>query len=278
MSIITISRGSYSRGKEIAEKVAKKLGYECIARETLLEASKQYRVPEIRLIRAIQDAPSILERFGYGKEKYIAYIQAALARHVQKDNVVYHGLAGHFLLKGISHVLKVRVISDMEDRVRLEMERENISRKEALNIIKKDDNERRKWSRHLYGIDTTDPSLYDLVLHIHKLTVDDAVDIICHTTGLKHFQKTPQSQKKMNDLLLACEVKVALMDIKPDINVTADDGLVLVKTKAPLQQEEDWVHEMRRIAKTIPGVKEIQFDILPSSIFWVGVKEKNSGS
>jgi hypothetical protein len=32
MSIITISRGSYTKGKEIAEKVAKKVGYECIAR------------------------------------------------------------------------------------------------------------------------------------------------------------------------------------------------------------------------------------------------------
>jgi len=274
--IITISRGSCSRGKEIAEKVAKKLGYECIARDMLLEASEQFHVPEIRLVQAIHDAPSILDRFGYGKERYIAYVQAALARHVQKDNVVYHGLAGHFLLKGISHVLKVRVIANLEDRASIEMEREHISRKEALLILKKDDNERRKWSRHLYGIDTTDSSLYDLVLHIHKITVDDAVDIICHTAGLKHFQKTPQSQKKMNDLLLACEVRAALIEVKPDIKVTTDDGIVLVKTKAPLQQEEDWVHEMKRIAETIPGVKEIHFDILPTSLF--GVRDKDSGS
>ena len=36
MSIITISRGSYSKGKEIAEKVAEELGFECIAREIIL--------------------------------------------------------------------------------------------------------------------------------------------------------------------------------------------------------------------------------------------------
>jgi len=127
MSIITISRGSYSRGKEIAEKVAQKLDYEYIARETLLEASEHFSIPEIRLVRAIHDAPSILDRFVYGKERYIAYIQAALLRHVRKDNVVYHGLAGHFLLPGISHVLKIRIISDWDDRVALEMEREHIS-------------------------------------------------------------------------------------------------------------------------------------------------------
>ena len=68
MAIVTISRGSYSRGKEIAEKVAQKLGYECIAREALIEASEQFNIPEIKLVRAIHDAPSILDRFAYGKK------------------------------------------------------------------------------------------------------------------------------------------------------------------------------------------------------------------
>lgn len=35
MGIITISRGSYSRGKEIAEKLSQKSGYDCISREIL---------------------------------------------------------------------------------------------------------------------------------------------------------------------------------------------------------------------------------------------------
>lgn len=38
MGIVTISRGSFSHGKEIAEKVAIELGYEAISREILLEA------------------------------------------------------------------------------------------------------------------------------------------------------------------------------------------------------------------------------------------------
>ena len=100
MSIITISRGSYSRGKEVAEKLAQALGYQCLSRDILLEASERYNIPEIKLIRAIHDAPSILERFTYRKEPYVAYIRAALLHQAQKDNLVYHGLAGHFLLKG----------------------------------------------------------------------------------------------------------------------------------------------------------------------------------
>ncbi|MGO9691663.1 MAG: cytidylate kinase family protein, partial [Syntrophobacteraceae bacterium] len=51
MAIITISRGSYSNGKEVAEKVAQKLGYKCYAREVILEASKEFNIPEIKLVK-----------------------------------------------------------------------------------------------------------------------------------------------------------------------------------------------------------------------------------
>ena len=43
MSIITISRFSRSQGETIAEKLAAKLEYECISREVLLEASKEFK-------------------------------------------------------------------------------------------------------------------------------------------------------------------------------------------------------------------------------------------
>ena len=81
MAIITISRGFYYSGKEVAEKLAEKLGYDCISREILLDASAEYNVQEIKLIRAIQDAPSILERLTRQKEKYVAFIRAALLKH-----------------------------------------------------------------------------------------------------------------------------------------------------------------------------------------------------
>ena len=96
--VITISRGSYSRGKEVAEKVASELGYECISRDILLEASEEFNIPELRLVRALHDAPSVLERFTHGRERYVSYIRKALLQRIRKDNVVYHGLAGHYFL------------------------------------------------------------------------------------------------------------------------------------------------------------------------------------
>jgi len=207
MSIITISRGSYSHGSEVAEKVAKRLGYGCISRDVLIAVSDEFNVSEVKLKRAIGKSPSILERYTFGREKYIAYIQAAILEHLRKDNVVYHGFAGHFFVKDIPHVLKVRIIADMEKRVKCMMARENVSSKEAETMVNEVDEERRKWSRKLYGIDTWDSSLYDLVINIEKITVDDAVEAICSMVKLKPFQTTPESQRQMDDLAIEARKK-----------------------------------------------------------------------
>ena len=55
MAIITISRGSYSKGNSVAEKVAQTLGYRCTGREVILEASKEFNIPEVKLVRAIHN-------------------------------------------------------------------------------------------------------------------------------------------------------------------------------------------------------------------------------
>jgi cytidylate kinase len=208
MSIITISRGSYTHGGKVAEKVAQKLGYGCISRELFLEISDEYNISQIKLIRAICDAPSFLERYTFGREKYINYIRAAILEHLSKDNIVYHGFAGHFFLKDIPHALKVRIIADMKYRIECMMNREGVSEKKAEIMVNKVDEERRRWSQKLYGIDTWDSRLYDLVINIEKITIDDAVDIIFNTVNLSPFQTTPESQKLMDGLVVEAKKRV----------------------------------------------------------------------
>lgn len=267
MAIITISRGSFSRGKEVAEKVAKKLGYDCISRDILLDASEHFNTPEIKLVRAIHDAPSILDRFARGKDKYITFFQASLLKYLKEDNIVYHGLAGQFFVRGVSHVLKVRIISDIEDRVRCEMEREKISADEAMRLIKKDDEQRRKWSHHLYGIDTTDSSLYDLVIHVRKITVDDAADIICHTVSSDHFKTSPESRKIIHDLVMAAEVKAAVFELNPNIEVSANDGIVRIIAKVHDAHRMTLEDELKQSAKTVRGVREVLTEMVPITLY-----------
>lgn len=263
MSIITISRGSYSKGKEVAEKVSTRCGFECISRDILLEASETFKVPEIHLVRAIHDAPSMFGRLGFNRKQYIAYIQMALLDRMRYDNVVYHGLAGHFFVRHIPHVLKVRIIADLDERIKLEMERESISGKEARRIINKDDQERRKWSMSLYGIDTADCRLYDLVIHINQITVDHAVDIICETVKLEEFQTTAESQKLIEDIYLNARVTNAVIDLPYEFDVCADSGIVVIRVDAPMTAERAIYNELHDKLKDIPDVKEIRLSVVP---------------
>ena len=267
MAIITISRGSYSKGKEVAERLADRLGYACVSRDLLVETSEHFNIPEIKLVRALHDAPSVLERFTYGKERYLAYITSTLFHHAQRDDMVYHGLAGHFILGDVKHVLNVRILANIEDRVRLEMERENISYKDALRVIKKDDYERRQWSLKTFGVDTWDASLYDLVIHIGKLTTDDAVKLICQALESDRFKTTPESQKELDDLALAARVKAELVDLVPGANVSAREGTVYVDAKATLTQEAQITDEIKALVDEVPGVKDIKVHVSPRTVY-----------
>jgi cytidylate kinase len=247
MAIITISRESYSRGDEVAEKVASRLNYDCISREVILEASKRFNIPEMKLIRAIHDAPSVLDLFYHSKQAYIAYIRSALTQRLKQDNVVYHGLAGHLLLKGVAHVLKVRITANLEDRIATEMTRESIRENEARMLLLKDDQERLKWSKSLYSVEPWDSSLYDLVIGINKLNVENAVDLICQAASCEQFKATESSRHIMDDIALACQIKAALVDQFSDVAVTSEYGNIIIYTK----NQERLGHKLRDKVKTL---------------------------
>ena len=236
MSIVTISRGSYSRGKEVAEALAKELGYRCISREILLEASRQFNIPEIKLVKALHDAPLFYEHFQSDRGAYLNYIKAAFYRYMEEGNVVYHGLAGHFFMQDISHVLKVRINARMGVRVKEEMKRESCSEAEARAKLKKDDLARRKWSKRLYGVDTSDSRLYDMVLCVDSLTVGDIVEVLAETIRKEQFRESKQSIKELRKRALEAQVKAMALPVSPnahvqlvnnsDIHLSQVDGLL----------------------------------------------------
>lgn len=266
MSIITISRRSFSQGSKVAEKVADKLGYDCFSREILLDASNRYNIPELKLSHALEDSPGILDKFSYGREKYLAYIRAALLKKLQSDNVVYHGYAGHLTLQGISHVLKTQLIGNIEDRINLYIKETGGTREKAVEFLNKLDDQRRKWAKSLHGIDNWNSTLFDLVVNMNRMGVNEAAEVITGTVGMQCFQTSPESQKRMDDLCLAVEVKAALMETRPDAEVSAKNGSVHIETKDDVEDEhlnQEIKQELNDLIREIPGVKETEIRIVP---------------
>ena len=82
MSVITISRGSFSGGKMLGECLADSLGYRCIDRDVIVERAAAYGVPQEDLRDAMSRPPSFWDRFRHRKYLYLTLIQAALTEEV----------------------------------------------------------------------------------------------------------------------------------------------------------------------------------------------------
>lgn len=271
MAIISISRGTFSGGKAIAERVAGRLGYPCLGREeVLLEAGRDYGISERELTEAVNQPPPFWQQVPGRRVAYLMCLTAALLHRAEGGNLVYHGHAGHFLLSSISHVIRVRVIADMEYRLKAAMERMSLKRDEALVYIDRVDKERIKWTRFLYGIEWGDPSQYDLVLNIERMTLEGASLAITSMAQLDDFKVTSQSQKAFEDLQVTSGVWAALVRDErtkaASVQVLANNGVVTITGKASASKVVDAIP---MVAGKVPGVKEIRNEVgIGSDWYW----------
>jgi cytidylate kinase len=259
MAIITISRGTFSGGLILAEKLAEKLGYRCVGREEIVEtAARKYGVSEEKLLKAMLKGPSPLRRFTYEREEYLAYVQAVLCEDAKNDNMVYHGNAGHFLLKGVPHVLRVRIVAPMAQRIKFVVERQQLLPDEAVKYIEKIDKQRINWTKFLYGVDWRSPELYDIVFNLENENISFIVSMIEHAVQQEPFKATPEAQRAMDNLTLSSLIRAAIASNPQtrdaSITIAADGDKVRIQGKAKTQEVVDTI---TRMAFTVLGVKEV---------------------
>jgi cytidylate kinase len=267
MSVITISRGSFSGGKMLAECLAQSLGYRCVDREVIVERAAARGVSQEELRDALQKPPTFLDRLQHKKYLYLVLIQAALVEEVRTGQAVYHGNAGHLLLRGGPHILRVRIIAPLEFRLKMAQDRLKLSRAEALEHIQKMDQDRRKWTQYLYGVDWGDPANYDIVLNLEFLDITEACKTVTVLARQRCFEFTPCCQAAMNDLALASRVRTELALASAtshlEFEVDAKDGAVRIRGGVSSLRE---VGEIRVIAGTVPGVTSLNLDELASPV------------
>ncbi len=263
MPIITISRGSFSGGKMLSECLSSRLGYRCIDRDQVIRKATQWGVSQDDLRTAIEKPPSFLGQSQHTKYLYLAFIQAALTEEVRHGDAIYHGLAGHLLLGKGPHVLRTRIIAPMEFRIAKVQHRLRYNRKQAVAYIVKMDEDRRKWTQFLYGVDWTDASLYDLVLNLEQMSIDEVCEVVATAARLKCFARNATTQRAIDDLAKASWVKANLaMNAETSdlqFEVAAHGGTISLTGKIDTPSQ---AKKIRSFVKEIPGVNEVHLDEL----------------
>ena len=126
MQIICVSRGSYSRGKDLAETLSKKIGYPQLSREEMVEAAIRGGIAVGKLETAILKPHIFNETLALEKEHYQAFSSMYILEKATRNSLIYHGRAAHLLFPGISNILRIRVLADKEYRINSVMQRLNL--------------------------------------------------------------------------------------------------------------------------------------------------------
>lgn len=263
MGIITISRGSFSGGKAVAEELARQLGEPALSREqVLLQAARDYGLSEQEVADALNQPPPFWQQVLGKRLTYVKCVTAVLLDHVGEGQLIYHGHVGHLLLARVAHVLRVRVISGMEQRIQAAMRQASLDRAQAIAHIQRVDRERSRWAQVLYGVDWESPAQYDLVLNLERISVEGAAEIIRRTSELEDFKPTAVSRKSLEDLSLSCRVWAAMAKDPATRNagleVTADGGSVVIKGQVGSSKTIDAIS---RAARQVVGVKSLHNEV-----------------
>ena len=270
MPIITVSRGSMSGGKALAECLSNTLGSPCVGREILVDAAAKLGVPEQVLAKKMEKGPGLWDQLTLERRVYLVAVQAALAEHAEKGDLIYHGLAGHMLLRGVPGVLRLRLIAPLEVRVRTVVERQGLTREAAEHYIYDVDENRIRWTRFMYGVDLQDPQLYDLVLNLERMSIQTACAVVVEAAKRPEFIITENVKASLTDFALACRVKVALATHPAsrglDLDVTAAGDVLTITGEVPqpimlTHTSSRWEQELSQIAKGVAGVRRAELNI-----------------
>jgi cytidylate kinase len=209
MPIITISRGTMSGGRAVAECLADHLGYPCVGREVLQEAAGSLGASEEVVRAKLQTPPGPWDLVTKERNTYVLAVQTALAGQCVTGKLVYHGLAGQLLLRGLPGVVRVRLIAPLALRVQaLISSHAHTTHEAAERYIRSVDRQRRRWVRALYGEDVGDPSLYDLTINLQSLTLDDTCVMIGELAQQPEYAVTPAVRDQLEAFATTCRQRL----------------------------------------------------------------------
>jgi cytidylate kinase len=187
MAIITIYQGASGSGEELADAVAQSLGYGCISREVLVEASLRYGIPEAKLNEITEKEPNWWNRFMGDLKPYRLALQAAFCEMAEGSAIVYHGHLGHELVPHFKHVVKVLLTAPMEMRIQQIRERHKLNETAARRYVEEVDKARTRRLMAMFGTDWRDPSRFDLVVNLGRMSLEAAKHLIVESVHLPDY-------------------------------------------------------------------------------------------
>ncbi|HYS21914.1 MAG TPA: cytidylate kinase-like family protein [Gemmatimonadales bacterium] len=197
--VITITRQYGSGGSDIAQLVARALGWTVIDNQFVDEVARVAGLPTDEVAQREERAPGLLERLA--RTLAVAspelFITTAAVPRVEEDEativqlteriireaaghgrVVLVGRGAQALLAQRPDALHVYVVASKPWRMKLAVERLGVEPGSAEQVVDDTDRRRDQYVKTYYGRHRQDPTIYDLVVNAERLGFEGAAGVI----------------------------------------------------------------------------------------------------
>lgn len=187
--VISIGRELGSGGKEIAEKLAHKLGIPVYDKK-LLEAAAQESGIDASAFEHADEKEStsffgnILGYIGGTNDSYMAsdrlfQIQSEAMRNIAGQcSCITVGRCSEYVLREHNCLISIFITADRNDRIQRIMQKDGLDEQAAIERMQKGDKQRRSYHDYYATTEWGAARTYDLCINSSRLGIDGTVDFI----------------------------------------------------------------------------------------------------
>ena len=198
MAVITISRQFGAGGKTLGKMVADKFGYTFADSEIIKMVAEMANVSTHFVETVEKEAGGKFSKFisktvskplvdrvlkderGYiDEEIYLDYLVLIISQMADDGDVVILGRGSQYILNDHPDAYHILLIDEFENRVKFMMANYDLSKSRATQVVRGEDKRRKNLYQKLRKSDYDNPFLYHLVLNMSKVSLEQALQLVC---------------------------------------------------------------------------------------------------
>lgn len=185
LPVVTISRQPGSGGLLIAKGIADRLSLALFDREIIQGLAESAKMSSFVLESLDEKGLSLLDEWVCSlvnerhlwPDQYLQHLMKVIGAIGKHGNAVIVGRGANFVLPR-EGVIRARVISPVEERIRRVAREFHMDIGEAKRRVVRTESNRRAFVRKYFNADIEDPENYDLMLNTGTLTLDACIEAI----------------------------------------------------------------------------------------------------
>jgi len=194
MAVITISGDPGAWSREVAARLAGRLGFSLVDKTRLVQLSGEMDLDEAKLRRVDESISKGGTEIDPETEACVRLLQDIIVQLAEEQDLVVMGRSAQGLFINRPGTLHVRFVAPRRFRIEQVKMYKKLPERQAAALIRSQETERSRYLRFLYNLNIADPSLYDLTLRMDRLSIGQVIKLIVTAVDELDIRQTPRDR------------------------------------------------------------------------------------